>query len=547
MMAYLTRPRLKDGTPPPKKPYNIESFKMKSDLYLQGFLGTQDKDYYRGKLQSEIDKAVDLGVVSEEDAYSFIRERNNLYKDLQDKATDQPAVLPKTYGREEFSEGTKTKLVKFVEDFKLKNNRAPTIMEIAQGSKSSTASIKKYLKEGEDFKISSKLEAAKLGGKKATGITKINDKLVEEFKDLKIKGISPSVETTKAGSKSFRIRFDKKLGLKDIFLPATQENLETIKNTVSDTIESKNYTNNIKPFQTDEDKRKIKRFKEAQYKKKDPFGVYKKLQEYKTEKFPGTLSKELQIQHGQPKFTTQTLSRFGLIPADVNISAPVEKAERIRNNSLKIAMSKLTNPNRSIADKEKIIEEFNDTMKGLRGQLKGTPAQGLVNFELLNIDQDGNITKLKDTGFNPKKGFAYGNKLGDLDLSKITKEQADDIINLGKKKIDIEAIKLKGVTTADKIARPEKAILADKFKTFGKYAKQIAKPAVRAISPFVPILGTVGVGFGAADVAKAASMGYTKPDEAAAAYLLGPEGAKGLASFKEKIVGQTDETEEFVP
>ena len=96
MMAYLTRPRLKDGTPPPKKPYNIESFKMKSDLYLQGFLGTQDKDYYRGKLQSEIDKAVDLGVVSEEDAYSFIQERNNLYKDLQNKATDQPAVLPKT-------------------------------------------------------------------------------------------------------------------------------------------------------------------------------------------------------------------------------------------------------------------------------------------------------------------------------------------------------------------------------------------------------------------------------------------------------------------
>ena len=142
MMAYLTRPRLKDGTPPPKKPYNIESFKMKSDLYLQGFLGTQDKDYYRGKLQSEIDKAVDLGVVSEEDAYSFIQERNNLYKDLQNKATDQPAVLPKTYGREEFSEGTKTKLVKFVEDFKLKNNTSGQLSEICRESQDINTHIK---------------------------------------------------------------------------------------------------------------------------------------------------------------------------------------------------------------------------------------------------------------------------------------------------------------------------------------------------------------------------------------------------------------------
>ena len=44
-------------------------------------------------------------------------------------------------------------------------------------------------------------------------------------------------------------------------------------------------------------------------------------------------------------------------------------------------------------DCEKIIKEFNNTMKGLRGQLKGTPAKGLVNFELLDIDKKGNIIK----------------------------------------------------------------------------------------------------------------------------------------------------------
>ena len=131
--------------------------------------------------------------------------------DAQLGARDTFAMGGETVARENFGEGTKIKLVQFVENFVKQNNRQPTIMEIADGAKASTASIKKYLKEGVDFTVASKLEAAKLGGKKPTGITKVSDKLVKEFKDLKIKGISTSVETTKAGSKSFRIRFDKKL------------------------------------------------------------------------------------------------------------------------------------------------------------------------------------------------------------------------------------------------------------------------------------------------------------------------------------------------
>ena len=62
------------------------------------------------------------------------------------------------------------------------------------------------------------------------------------------------------------------------------------------------YKDNVLPFQTDEYKRKIKKLKAAQYKLKDPYGVYKALQEYKTEVFPGNLSKEIQIQHGDAKF-----------------------------------------------------------------------------------------------------------------------------------------------------------------------------------------------------------------------------------------------------
>ena len=183
----------------------------------------------------------------------------------------------------------------------------------------------------------------------------------------------------------------------------------------------------VKPFKTAEYFRKLDQLKEARYRKQDPFRIYGKLQEYKKEKFPGSMSSDIQIQHGQPKFTTQTLSRLGLIPKKVQTIEAVVRAERIRNKLLSSALVKLKNPKRSIADKKKIIEEFNDTMKGLRGQLKGTEGQGLVNFELLKLDEAGNVVKLKDVGFDPNKGLAYGEELGELDFSKISQEQADQI------------------------------------------------------------------------------------------------------------------------
>ena len=61
---------------------------------------------------------------------------------------------------------------------------------------------------------------------------------------------------------------------------------------------------------------------------KDPYGVYEKLRKYKSKIFPGDASKDIQLQHGQPKFSTQTLSRFGFIPKEVNISPEVEKVAK---------------------------------------------------------------------------------------------------------------------------------------------------------------------------------------------------------------------------
>ena len=430
-----------------------------------------------------------------------------------------------TGGRVLLGEGTKTKLVQFVENFIAKNNRPPTIMEIAEGAKSSTASIKKYLKEGKDFTVASKLEAAMLGGKKPTGITKVDPKLVKELKDLKVKGISLSVETnpTKTGSKSFRVFFDKKLNLKNISVPATEENLKKIKTTVSEVNDSDNYNKNILPFQTTEDQRKIRRLKEANYKKKDPYRIYKALQKYKTEKFPGSLSKDVVIQHGQPKFTTQTLSKFALIPSTVNISDTVEKVERLRNNALKIALATLNNKNADVATKKAAAEKYNSIARGLRGQLKGE-ASGVVNFELLEGDDKGNFKKIKDIGFDSTKALVASDK----DLSKITKLEAEELIKAGKKKIDIEALKLTtDVKPLSKIARPEKALVRESFKRLSKPGIMGALKASR----FLPVVGAIATpALAAYGLYDAYKKGYTRPDELLASAAFG----SGV-SLKDKI------------
>ena len=394
--------------------------------------------------------------------------------DVQLETRDTFSVGGESVIREEFSEGTKTELVEFVEKFKLENNRIPTQTEIVRGTGKAAKTVKSYLKEGVDYaKLLTPSESAKLGGRKPGEVKEIDQKAFQELKDLtkKIKGIS--IQITGDKSKSVGLRIGKQYqpimdeftgGQVTKYFPGDEKGIQQLRNLIIDIAESNIYKDNVTPFQSPDQKRAIKRAKAATYREKDPFNVYKRLQEYKTEKFP-ELSREIQIQHGQPKFTTQTLSRFGLIPQSTNVNEEIQKIEGIRNNEVKILNSKLKNPNTSIEDKKQIIEEFNNKMKGLRGQLKGTPAQGLVNFELYKIDDSGSITKLKDTGFDPKKGMAYGKELGDLDLSKITKEQADEIIALGKKKIDLDLLQktTPGLTTAEKLARPESAIESEMF------------------------------------------------------------------------------------
>ena len=337
-------------------------------------------------------------------------------------------------------------------------DRLPTQDEIVKATGRAAKTIKSYFKEGVDYlKPMSKKESAKLGGKKPTGITTVTDDFVKNIKNLKATHISPTIETSKAGSKSIRVKFTGpiKNDFKDINLPATKENLNLIKSKIDDITKSATYKDKAKVFKGPIEQRMIRRSMEAMYKKQDPHGVYKALQKYKTKKFPGTMSKDIVLQHGDAKFTTQTLSRMGLIPSKVNISPAVERIERLRNQVLRDATVKLNNPKRSNIEKQAIIDELNSTYKGLKNQLKGTEGQGLVNFQMLKLDDAGNVIKLKDVGFNPKKGLAYGDELGELDFANITKEQANEIIKLGKRKIDLDLLKRQtGLITADKLKNP---------------------------------------------------------------------------------------------
>ena len=346
--------------------------------------------------------------------------------------------------------GIADELKKFVKDFISKNGRIPTQNEIIKGTGRASKTIKSYLTEGTDYaKPLTKLEAARLGGKKPTGVTSVSEDILKEFKNLKTKGVSVAVETSPAGSKVFRVRFDKKLNVRDISLPATIDNLNKIKADVDRVVSSSEYGEKIKQPRAPEEDLAVRRDKAAVYRKQDPYRVYERLSKYKTFKYPN-LSKDLVIHHSQPKFKSQMLSRFSLIPASINRSEPMMKIEAARNAIISNRDSLLQNTNLTFNERKRIVDETNAKQMRLKNNIKG-PISGLVDFELADIDAKGNITT-KSKGFDTRKGMTFADELGDLDLSKITKEQADELLELGKKNIDLQALsKIKGVSFASQL------------------------------------------------------------------------------------------------
>ena len=367
-----------------------------------------------------------------------------------------------------------SEILEIAKDLKKELKRLPTQTEVANKAGISIQAVKNRLKEGVDFaKPLTKLEAAKLGGRKRpdTAVLEVSDDLVKKYRNLKQTHVSPLLETTTAGSKIFRVSFTGPIAndFKDFSLPATEKNFKIIKEKIDDVVTSNVYKNKARVYKTPEDFRKLRRLKESIYRKKDPFGVYEKLRRFKAKVFPGDFSKDIQIQHGQPKFTTQSLNKFGFIDKDVNISPAVEFTERIRNEEVGKLLNRLKTK-RPLEIKKSLIEDFNNKMKALKGQLKGTKGQGLVNFELFKIDDQGKVSKLKDVGFNPKKGLVAS----DEDLSKITKERANQLIREGKKKILKEGYRRGFLDKAGKVLKGAGKVIKPIGYAFGANAVKSA-------------------------------------------------------------------------
>ena len=72
------------GSPlvPKPKPYTLEQFQEKADLYIKGALGGFPKDEMINKLQLELDKAEESGILSREEAINFLNERTQQIKEF---------------------------------------------------------------------------------------------------------------------------------------------------------------------------------------------------------------------------------------------------------------------------------------------------------------------------------------------------------------------------------------------------------------------------------------------------------------------------------
>ena len=76
----------------------------------------------------------------------------------------------------------------------------------------------------------------------------------------------------------------------------------------------------------------------------------------------------------------------------------------------------------------------------------------------------------------------------------------------------------------------------------GTILKGLAKGTLRAVAPFVPFVGAVGVALGVSDVAKAKDQGL-EGEELGIAYLVGPELAQKYSDFKDRNLNVETESD----
>jgi hypothetical protein len=526
MMAYLTRPKFQNGgsVAPPKKPYTDTQFKKRVDILIQGIYGTmpETRDLLISEIQKELDKAEQEGVLSRQEGLSFLQERKKYYDDYlmeQSKTTDGPIGLPSVEERPELQfgggadaqrMGTEASRVFFKE--RKVDKPTPTFEGPAGSAKVTDAKFKNPTQEKEYIKILEDRFKFPKGSKEARNVAS-NADIAKKF------GITPN-------------------------------NVERVNRALI------NKLNLTYPAQTYEGREKIQRerdkVRKENIKKTSSGGVESKIKRDIKKVDPTALAKDVDVAHRASLKANANLGA-NYLTTSLGIDAKVVNQSIIKPIEQKLGtlykmqkkLIKDLEPGNVPKDVQKKLEKINIKISELADRTNGVLQGVLVDEKTL---------KPQIYGVDYSKVLGFG--LVDKPVSELTQADRDLIkLNIGeqikaakqpniKSKILTETIP--GITTADKIERPEKAKLADAFKKFGKYAKQISKPVVRAVAPFVPILGPVGVGMGVADVAEAAKRDLTN-EELGIAYLAGPDVAQKYSEFKESVRGEADETEELVP
>ena len=403
-----------------------------------------------------------------------------------------------------------------------------------------------------DYFIQEALTKGQLTEEQASGIynqlREDKDKIRKQIDDFETGNFNDPFRTTREDFSEGTKKYEYSNPLqKNQYVMRTDEEIQAI----IDDPKYKDYTR--KDFRNEEiltrkeTERETLKFKNFGKKKKKP----ENLENVKRTK----IIKDVQGSNISVKGSGQTGKQFSHVYPLIESAKPGTKTTFVIDAKMNRALEGYNKIGQSIAEaQEFLIKTKPDGYKEKIVELNARAKKNVLNaVNDLGKEFKGQIGYFQvdpDTGeFKPKAGNYKMSFAGIEGENKIYKDMT------GKERKDFErkisaiekAKTIPGVTTADKIERPESSKLRDSFKKFGKYAKQIARPVVRLAAPIIPFAGPAIMMSGAYDAAKAAEQGYTSPDELGAAYYLGPEAAKGLDSLKERVRGQKDETEEFVP
>jgi hypothetical protein len=498
MMAYLTRPKFQDGGPvvPPKKPYTDIQFKKRVDILIQGIYGTgpEYKDLAVREIQKELDKAEQEGVLSRQEGINFLRERKKYYDDYlneQRKTTDGPLSLPSVEERKEFKKGTN------LIPEGMKGSKKPQL--ITQGPNKGKYAINRILDGKPQRVILNKKQADEFGKLTKVILQKETGKPIwpdPKRENMFIKDLEKKLQFPAGKATPIELRAS---ALAKKYPEISERQIERA---------TKYYRENLN----------------LKYKKgigaDDPTGAKTQKERREALKKKSNLTYENRLT-GNEKFHKSHMS--DLYTKDV------------RTGTIGYAKASI-----NMEDLDDIDAKMKALYKQQEDLLKKNPKNFIISMDEINrkgtnlAAQSGGYKKFEAIDPITKKSFIinFSSAAQELDPTDILENKKLSELDTKLDKRTVETLKENALKNISK---------------FGKYAKQIARPVTRLAAPIIPFAGPAIMASGAYDVAKAAEQGYTSPDELGAAYYLGSEGAKGLDALKEKVRGQIDETEEFVP